>query len=486
MKYLPALTALACCTLAGAQPELQVTAPAAHLSVSDPLALSKQTTEDDQTDVAVTVYNNNLALVRDTRSVKLLPGETTLQFMDVAELIKPQTVSLRSLKAPGKLRILEQNYEYDLMSPEKLMEKYVGKDVRLINKSEDYGFYEQAAKLLSVNGGPVYQIDGDIYLGHPGNVVLPEIPEELIAKPSLIWTLDNEGTDHDVEVTYLTNGISWSADYVMHYREDEATMDLEGWVTLNNNSGATYRNAELKVVAGEVNVAPEPMPMAEMAYAGAPAMMRKSADMQEESFAEYHLYTLPRRTTIKQNQSKQVSLLAASGVKVDKTYEFRGQQYFYSQRTPQFPTQNAQTFLSFQNEEENQMGMPLPAGVMRVYQADSSGALQFSGEDRIDHTAKNEEVKLFLGEAFDIVGDRKQTDWRDLGSNAYETAFEVSIRNRKDTPVKVDVVEPMPGDWKILEKSHDYEKVDAFSAVFSLEVPADSEQILTYRVRVTY
>jgi len=488
MKTSPLLAGLALCALASAQTDIQVAipTPGQALGVTDTLGLSRQTSIEDQTGIAVTVYNNNLALVRDSRSVKLLPGEQALHFMDVAEQIKPQTVSLRSVTDPGTLRILEQNFEFDLMSPDKLMEKYVGKDVRLVNKSADYTFNEQAAKLLSINGGPVYQVEGDIYLGHPGSVVLPELPEELIAKPSLIWTLENGGTDHDIEVTYLTNGISWSADYVATYREAEGKIDLEGWVTLNNQSGATYRDAELKVVAGEVNIAQDAMGAAkfEMA-AAAPAMMR-SADMQQESFGEYHLYTLPRRTTIKQNQSKQVSLLAAADVGVTKSYEFRGEAYYYSQQMPQIPTQNAKTYLSFQNEEENQMGMPLPGGVMRVYQADSSGALQFSGEDRIEHTAENEKVQLYLGEAFDVVGDRKQTDWSDLGSNAYESEFEISIRNRKETAITVDVVEPMPGDWTILSSTVEHTKADAFSAVFKLEVPADSEQILKYRVRVRY
>lgn len=476
---------------AGAQTQgLDVAAAAKALapgaSVTDTLGLQGASTLADQTSVAVTVYNNNLALVRETRKVKLLPGEQELRFMDVAEQIKPETVSLGSLSAPGTLRILEQNYEYDLISPEKLMEKYVGKDIRLINKNNEIGFFEQGAKLLSVNGGAVYEIDGDIYLGHPGNVVLPEMPDNLISKPTLVWTLDNDGTDHDIEVAYQTNGISWSADYVVHYDEPNGKLGLEGWVTLNNQSGATYNNATLKVVAGEVNIVqPE---VRDMMFAEAMPAMAKAAGapMQQESFAEYHLYTLPRPTTIKQNQSKQVSLLSAEGITVSKTYEFRGQSYFYAQQTPEFPTQNAQTFLKFQNEEKNQLGVPLPAGVMRVYQADKGGALQFAGEDRIDHTAKDEEVSLFLGEAFDIVGERKQTDYQVVSGSTYEAAFEISIRNHKENAVTVDVIEPIGGDWKIVDSNIEHEKVDAFSARFRVEVPADGEQVLKYRYRVTY
>ncbi|HDP33545.1 MAG TPA: DUF4139 domain-containing protein [Candidatus Hydrogenedentes bacterium] len=457
--------------------------------LNDPVAGNvhvSQTTLSDQTDVAVTVYNNDRALVRDRRAIKFLPGESHLKFMDVASAILPQTVSLRSLNAPGKIQILEQNYEYDLMSPEMLMEKYVGREVKLINKSADYSFYEQPATLLSLNNGPVYEVDGEIYLGHPGQVVLPEIPEELIAKPTLVWLLSNDGADHEVEVTYLTNGLNWSADYVVTLGSDEKDMDIEGWVTLNNRSGAAYTNAQLKLVAGDVNVVRE-MERAMPKMARADMLMAAGAPMmEEEAFAEYHLYTLSRRTTIKQNQSKQVSLLSGSDVAVEKRYEFRGQVHFYSSPIDAIKNQNADVFLVFQNKEENGLGMPLPAGVMRVYQEDSSGMLQFSGEDRIQHTPKNEEVRLALGKAFDVVGDRTQTDFRTLGARTREVAFKISVRNRKDTDIKVDVVEPMPGDWNVVDQSHAHVKRDARTAVFTLDAPADKEATLTYRIRVTY
>ena len=436
----------------------------------------------DQTDVAVTAYNNNRALIRDRRSIKLLPGETTLKFMDVAAQIQPETVSLKSLSHPGDLLILEQNYEYDLLSPESLMNKYVGREVRLINKSTDYSFYEEKARLLSNNDGPVYEINGDIYLGHPGSVVLPELPEALIAKPSLIWLLDNDGTDHDVEVSYLTGGVSWKADYVVTLGADEKTLDLEGWVTLSNESGATFNNAELKLVAGDVNIVEDAMPQRlEMAMY---AMKSANAPpMQEESFAEYHLYTFPRRTTIKQYQTKQVSLLRASAVSVTKVYEYRGQGSYYFQ-PPQPYQEKVGVFLQLMNEESNQMGMPLPAGIMRVYQQDSTGMLQFSGEDRINHTPKDEQVRLHLGNAFDIAAERVQTDFRQLPNQAMESAYTITLRNHKEEDVVVDVVEPIPGDWTILEESVAHEKKDAHTAIFRLPVAADGESTLTYRVRV--
>ncbi len=443
-----------------------------------------ETTLGDQTDVAVTAYNNGLALVRDTREIGLPSGELHLKFMDVAEKIRPETVSLRSLSKPGSVVILEQNYEYDLMSPSKLMEKYVGKPVRLVNFSKEIGFGEIEAELLSVNQGPIYKVGDEIYLGHPGNVVLPEIPENLIAKPSLIWLIGNRTGQQTLEATYLTNGVSWRADYVVTLARSDQSLDLAGWVTMNNQSGTTYTNAKLKLVAGDVHTASRPMAerkgglfRAEMAAAPMP---------REEAFAEYHLYTMPRRTTIKQNQSKQLALLDATAVKCLKKYEFRGQEHFYSNAMPPMLEQHVGVFLEFQNEEENALGIPLPAGVMRIYQEDSEGMLQFAGEDRIEHTPKDEKVTLRMGSAFDVIGDRVQKDYRRISSNTHESDYEITLRNHKDSDIVVDVVEPFSGDWRVFDASQKFEQRDARTAIFSVPVAKDGEVTLTYSVRVTY
>lgn len=485
MRYahtaLLALTLALTATALGQAPEVKLKDPLQETFYNAKSALA------DRTDVAVTVYNNGLALVRDTRKLILPPGEVSLEFGDVAQQIRPETVSLKSLTDPAALAIIEQNYAYDLMSPSKLMEKYVGKDVRLVNFSSEVGFQEKDAKLLSVNEGAIYQADGEIYLGHPGTVVLPEIPANLIARPALIWLLANQGTDHQVEVTYLTGGIGWKADYVITLARDEKSMGLEGWVTLNNQSGATYDNAQLKLVAGEVNIVPQAAPEeAVMALGYADMDGAMPAPMREEAFAEYHLYTLPRRTTIKENESKQVSLLSGESIAVEKVYEYRGQADFYSRPIPELKDQKVGVFLKFRNEEGNGLGIPLPAGTMRVYQEDSEGMLQFSGEDRLEHTPKDEDVRLKLGNAFDITAERKQTDYRQISDRVFENSFEIKIRNHKEMDIVVDVIEPMTDDWEILEKSHDFEKRDARTAVFKLPVPKDGEVILTYRVRVRY
>jgi hypothetical protein len=465
--------------------EAQDTARRPALQLRDSLGSSTHESEStlaDQVDVAVTVYNN-LALVRDSRKLSLLPGEHELRFSDVAQQIRPETVSLRSTSAPGSLRVIEQNYEYDLISPAKLMEKYVGKKVTLQNFRTDLNMTTVEAELLSVNESPVYKVGSEIYIGHPGHVVLAGIPADLIARPSLIWLIDNKAADQQIEATYLTSGISWSADYVVTLAKDDASFDLEGWVTLNNQSGAQYTNAQLKLVAGEVNVV---QPLAEMNLGAGMAWARDTAGMREEPFAEYHLYTLPRRTTIKQNQSKQVSLLRADGVQAKKAYEYRGSESFYSQRVMPMKDEKVAVFLVFQNAAANRLGVPLPGGVMRVYQEDSDGMLQFAGEDRINHTPKDEEVRLRLGQAFDVVAERTQTDYRVIADNEYESAYEIRVRNHKDSDITVDIVEPMTADWEIRENSHEFVKKDARTAVFSVKVAQDGETVVTYRVEVSY
>ncbi|HNZ19473.1 MAG TPA: DUF4139 domain-containing protein [Candidatus Hydrogenedentes bacterium] len=459
---------------------------AAGAFAQEPAMPSAQTDVTQQTDIAVTAYNSGIALVRDVRKLDLPQGEVELKFMDVAQQIRPETVGLRSLAQAGSVVILEQNYEYDLISPEKLMEKYVGKEVKLINFSNEIGFFEKTAELLSINQGPVYRVDGQIFLGHPGNVVVPELPDNLIAKPSLIWHLNNTLGAQQLEATYITNGISWRADYVLTLAKTDSSLDIAGWVTMDNQSGATYENARLKLVAGDVNIAPPQVAdkgMRERALAmsaPAPEMAR------EETFAEYHLYTIPRRTTIKQNQSKQVALLSGAGVQCEKRYEFRGMVDFYSNRFPPMKDQHVDVFLKFQNTEANHLGIPVPAGIMRIYQEDSEGMLQFAGEDRVDHTPKDEEIRLRMGKAFDVVADRIQKDFAQISDRVCEAEFEITVRNHKGQDVVVDIVEPMPADWKILSKSHDFVKKDAHTAIFSVPVPKDGKVAVTYRVQVQY
>ena len=449
-------------------------------------AQTTQSTQSDQTNVEVTVYNNNLGLVKDTRGVTLPPGEGELRFMDVAAGIMPVTVHAKSLNAPDKFQVLEQNYEYDLMDYNKLMDKFVDKKVKLIdwNQYQDRKETVEGTLISNNNGNPVFKINDEIYLGHPGYKVLPEIPENLIAKPTLMWRYANKSGDaHKLEVSYLTNNIGWKADYVLILNKDDTGGDLSGWVTVDNKSGATYTDAQLKLVAGEVQRVQTAMPaVSRMMMAKGMAM---DSQFAEQAFFEYHIYDLQRRTTIKDKQTKQISLLEASGIRAEKEFLLYGQQYYFMQYyQEQNPKQKVSVYVKFKNAQENQLGMPLPAGILRLYKQDSKGSLQFVGEDNIEHTPKDEEVKVKVGEAFDVVAERRQTDFKQLTTQLYETAWEVTLRNHKEEPVRVGVIEPLYGNWQIIEQSHPSKKLDAFTLRFDVDVPKDGEVKVTYRVRV--
>ncbi len=443
------------------------------------------TTSEDRKDVAITIYNRNIALVKEVREFQIEKGVTELHFMDVAAQINPKTTYLKSLSQPNFLTIYEQNYEYDLISPDKLMEKYVGKEIELIEQNEQFIEKKTKALLLSMNQGLVYKIGDKIFIGHAGRVVLPKLPENLVSRPTLVWLLNNLGEKkHNVEVSYLTAGLNWLCDYVASVNEDDTEMGLTGWVTIENRSGSTYENALLKLVAGEIHLAPEE----DVRYLR--AMEAKAAappTFAEEEFFEYHLYTLDRKTTIKDNQTKQMNLFSISDIPVMKKLLIVGKPYYYRSRYGTISrNQKVDTYLEFKNSKENNLGIPLPKGTVRVYKKDKSGALQFIGEDSIDHTPKDETLQLKIGRAFDIVSDRIQTDFKSIkiGRYKYESAFEIKIRNHKDEAIDVIVREPIPGEWIMLESSHKYEKIDAHTIEFKVSILANKDISITYRVRI--
>jgi hypothetical protein len=423
--------------------------------------------------------------VKDLREARLPAGVNEVQFMDVAAGIDPTTVHLKSLTDAAGLKILEQNYEYDLLTSEKLMEKYVGRTVRLYQG--DGTFHE--ATLLSTNG-PIFEINGQIHMGHYGRLVLPSLPENLVAKPTLVWLLRNQtARPQRVEASYLTSGITWKADYVMVLDAADSLCDLTGWVTVDNRSGATYGNAALKLVAGDVNRAPEPrrdLRALEMA-AKAASPVAASRDFASEGFFEYHLYTLDGRTTIKNNQTKQLSLLAVSEVPTTKELIYYGaQEYYRNSYGVPISNQKVAVYLEIKNSQAHRLGLPLPKGKVRVYKADRSGSQQFIGEDWIDHTPKDEKVKIKMGNAFDLVGERTQKDFRKLGGGLYEVEWEISLRNHKDAPQTVTVIEPVPGDWQVMSSSHAYEKIEAHTLKYQIPVPKEGATKVAYRVRIRF
>ena len=442
-------------------------------------------TRDDQRDVMVTIYNGNLGLVKDLREVRFPSGQSEVQFMDVAASIDPTTVHLKSLTDASGLKILEQNYEYDLLTSQKLMEKYVGRKVRLYQSDGTY----HDATLLSTNG-PIFEINGQIHMGQFGRLVLPSLPENLVAKPTLMWLLRNQtARPQRVEASYLTSGITWKADYVMVLNAGDTLADLTGWVTIDNKSGATYANAALKLVAGDVNRAPEARRDQRMMELAAKAASPASAsfDFASEGFFEYHLYTLDGRTTVKDNQTKQLSLLSSSEIPVRKELIYYGAaDYYRNAYGVPMSNQKVAVYLEVKNSKENRLGLPLPKGKVRVYKADTSGSQQFVGEDWIDHTAKDESVKIKLGNAFDVVGERTQKEFKKLASNLYEVEWEIALRNHKTEPQTVTVIEPVPGDWQVLSSTHPYDKVEAHTLKYQIAVPKEGATKLTYRVRVRF
>jgi hypothetical protein len=447
-------------------------------------------TLDDQTGVALTIYNVNLGLVKDQRQIKLFKGIGDLRFMDVSAQIMPTSVHIKSLVNPETLQVLEQNYEYDLLNPQKLLDKYVGKEVKLYTKSP-YSEREEVvtATLLSNNGQPIFKIGDEITFGHPGRIIFPGVPENLNAKPTLVWMLENSlPSTQKIEASYLTSGINWRSDYVVTLNDKDDKADLSGWVTIDNHSGATYKNAKLKLIAGDVNQVKDKFEYeGKMMRVAEAAVKAPAPQFKEDSFFEYHIYTLERSATVKDNQTKQISLVTANDIPVKKELLYCGANYYYYNRYGDaMSNQKVGVFVEIQNKKENNLGIPLPKGTVRVYKADKEGSLQFVGEDSIDHTPKDEKVRIKLGHAFDVVGSRKQTDWKKIAYDTYEAAFEISLRNHKKEDVMVKVVEPIPGDWIMLSSSHEHKKSGAFMAEFNILVPRDKDVKLTYRVRMRY
>jgi hypothetical protein len=447
----------------------------------------KASSQEDQTALEITVYNSNLGLVKDQRQITLTSGLQDLKFMDVAAQIIPTSVSIRSINEATPFSVLEQNYEYDLLSPRKLLDKYVGKEVKLFTKNPYTEREEMVSAVLLANNEnqPVFRIGGEITFNHPGRILFPEIPQDLISKPTLVWLLDNKTTTRQrIEALYLTNGLNWKSDYVLVLNEQDTRAGLSGWVTIDNKSGAAYRNARLKLVAGDIHRVQEDLSRPKKAMLAAPA---QNPQLKEESFFEYHIYTLERKTTLKENQTKQISLLNVQEIPVNKEFIYRGFPYYYRNKQGEvISNQKIEVFVQMVNSQENHLGMPLPKGTVRAYKRDADGGLQLVGEDTIDHTPKGEKIRLKLGEAFDLKAERKQVHWEKIASDTYESAYEITLRNHKEENVVIRVIEPLSGDWKVLENSHPFTKLDASTLAFDVPVSKNGESKLTYRVRIRF
>ncbi|HEV8247356.1 MAG TPA: DUF4139 domain-containing protein, partial [Polyangiaceae bacterium] len=384
--------------------------------------------------------------------------------------------------------VLEQNYRYDLLSPDTLLKKYVGKKLKIARYNEKLGSDEiKDAELLAIEGGPVLRIDGQIVTGFAGRYLFPELPANLLPKPTLVWLLKSGVAQQKLEVTYLTRNLGWKADYVLLLTDDDRAGDLSGWVTLENNTGTSYQHAELKLVAGDVQrVAPPPPP--EAAYDRDADGIADSADvLHQESLFEYHLYSLARPTDLLDKEKKQVRLLDAHGIAVQKKLSLRGLDWYYRSLAGSLPPkQKVGVYVEITNSEKFGLGQPLPKGILRVYKADKSGARQFVGEDAIDHTPRDEKLEVKLGEAFDVLADRRQMRWTALGACRSESSWEIKISNHKDNAERVELVEPASGDWEIVESSQPAQREDARTFKFEVDVPARGTTTVTYRVRVKW
>lgn len=454
-------------------------------------------------EVELTIYNAGFGLVKETRDLVLRQGEQEIRIEDVAQRIEADSVGIRSLSAPGSFVVLEQNYAYDLISPQAILNKAVGGEV-IFNRVLPNGTKERVVgTLLSApttvvsrgngqqsmtwNGMVIRTSDGRILLNPEGTIEVKSIPEGLISKPTLVWLLDAARTGRNrIELSYLTQGISWESDYVLTLDQEGTIGKMKGWVTLNNMSGADYRGAKLKLLAGDVNRAQDLRPrMMEMARAGG-AVADK---MESEAFAEYHLYTVPRPTTVNDKEMKQVNLLEAEGVPITKELVVdASRQYGFRQPSPGQVTQDIKPLfnLTFVNDEQSNLGIPLPAGAVKVFQPDSTGSLQMLGEARIDHTPKKEKVTLPVGSSFDVRASRKRTAFsyiREGNDNvgARET-WEIELRNRKEEPATVTVYERHWGEWKITQSSDDYTRESSAVAKWEVTIPADTVKTITYTV----
>lgn len=423
-------------------------------------------------EVSITVYNNNLGLVKDSRIITLEKGISEFSFDDVSAKIQPTSVHFKSLTAPDKVKVLEQNFEYDLVDAFKIMRKYVDKQVSVLLEGDDkytgtlLSFTHDSIVLETASGIDIISLD------EMQSISCEKLPEGLITKPTLVWELENQGAEkQDVQVSYLTNGMNWHAEYVAVTDANDENLEINGWVSIDNKSGVAYKDAQLKLIAGDVNIVKEEAPsfMRQKAASGATA----EGGFEEKAFFEYHMYTLGRKTTLKNNQTKQISLFPSTMVEAEKRYIYNA----FNNGT------DVEVKMQFQNSKDAGMGMPLPKGKVRVYKQDVDGNLEFIGEDKIDHTPKDEEVRILLGNAFDIKAEKVRTDTKKIADRVREETFEITLRNHKEDDVTVTIVEKSWGDWEITESTHDYTKKDANTFEFTIAVAKDSKAMIGYTIR---
>ncbi len=441
----------------------------------------------DRKALSLTVYNGGTGLVRDTRAVSVPAGRSTLSFVDVSAQMQPETALLKN--AP--FDVLEQNFDFDLLSPEKLLEKSVGKTVQLHRIGPNGQETTETATVLGANGGIVLQVGDHIETMSGASdptrrITFGSLPPNLRPRPTLSMAVNSGGAiTRDLMLTYMTGGLDWKADYVANLSPDEKSLSLQGWISVTNTSGTPYENAQVQVVAGQVNQAPQQYYARDKAVMAAP-MAGMRAEAQEEAFFEYHLYTLPGAITLAENQTKQVALFEAPKITATRVLESRGGYWSFS-RIGEMQPQPASITLKFDNDDKSGLGKPIPGGTVRVYKDDARGQAQFVGADNVRHTPRNEEVKLSLGQAFDVTVKRKQTDFKQQNADNGQlieatSSWEVTVKNGKKEAAEVRVVEQLQGDWTITAESLPHKKESATEAVWTVRAPAGGQSTFTYTV----
>ncbi|MCX6150065.1 MAG: hypothetical protein NTX22_06045 [Ignavibacteriales bacterium] len=438
--------------------------------------------EANRKSLAVTVYNSNLGIVKDVRNLDIKSGKSEIEIRDVAQQIDPTSVHI---KLDGE--VIEQNYKYDLVNFDKILQKYIDKDISLIGETGEM----ISGKLLSNYGGQLVlqkKEGGLLMLPNTGKYrfSVEALPEGLITKPTLVWLVNAPSSKkQDVEISYQTGGLNWHAEYVAVLNENDTKLDLNSWVSLENNSGATYDNATLKLVAGDVNLIrqrQEPMMEAVRMYKDAGA--QSTSQFAEKEFFEYHIYNLQRPTTLANNETKQISLFEASNVNVTKKFLYRsGVNYNYY--GDQDANRKIAVIVEFENKENNNLGMPMPKGKVRVFKSDDK-SIEFIGEDMIDHTSRDEKVKLKIGDAFDIVAEEIQTENKKISDRVSEQSYEIKLKNRKKEDIVVEVERYLGFYWEILNSSLEYQKKDSQNIVFKVPVKKNDETVLKFKVRYNY
>jgi hypothetical protein len=452
-----------------------------------------------QKDMAVTIYSDNLGLIRETRSVQLERDFNQLIWPDVAKQIRFGTAKLRNFAPSQGFRVQELSFDLELLTPQILLERYIGKEITVIRTNPATGEERgEAAVVLSADNGVVLKYANRVEIGYPhaSRMAFPTVPGKLQDKPSVVASFINPvAGKQDLELSYLTMGLSWHADYALELNERDDHLDIHGWVTVTNQSGTAYPNAILQLVAGDLNQVRQSAPMPR--YAMGMAKMAEAADLrqdlkQEELF-EYHLYSLDRPVTLAENQTKQVELMSATRISATKEFILAGSDYYYSGQYNDINRKlKPAVFVEFRNKGEG-LGIPLPAGAVRAYKKDPRGNVQFVGEDQIDHTPTDEIVRLKLGNAFDVTAEKKQTDFKRLAGEArrdvqegrvLESAFEILLQNARKEAVTVTIREPIPGDWQMVSESQPHTRVSSNMAEWKVAVPARGRHLLSYRVRV--